>query len=141
MQRAEALLSDPTPKEWALLSRFDAVITREEFETRLNRVFDPWHGLAPWVEVTNQRVVVYATLDRHSLPAAVIRFARSPSSRAAPQEEFRSPEIFRSLPATANGKPLAGLRVAIEPADIGGRWAKTEDRSVYYPGFGLINEV
>lgn len=36
--------------------------------------------------------------------------------------------------------PLAGLQVAIEPADIGGRWARMEDRSVDFPGYGRINE-
>jgi hypothetical protein len=35
---------------------------------------------------------------------------------------------------------LAGLRVAIDPADIGGSWAKMEDRSVEFGGFGRINE-
>jgi len=36
--------------------------------------------------------------------------------------------------------PLAGLRVAIEPADIGGDWGSMEDRSTLYPGFGRIQE-
>ena len=36
--------------------------------------------------------------------------------------------------------PLAGLRVAIEPADIGGDWGSMEDRSTIYPGFGRIQE-
>jgi len=36
--------------------------------------------------------------------------------------------------------PLAGLRVVIEPADIGGVWGSMEDRSTLYPGFGRIQE-
>ena len=38
------------------------------------------------------------------------------------------------------GHLLVGLRVVIEPADIGGAWASMEDRSTLYPGFGLIQE-
>jgi hypothetical protein len=30
--------------------------------------------------------------------------------------------------------------VVIEPADIGGAWGAMEDRSTYYPGYGLIQE-
>ena len=37
-------------------------------------------------------------------------------------------------------KPLLGLRVVIEPADIGGEWGSMEDRSTLYPGFGWIQE-
>lgn len=36
--------------------------------------------------------------------------------------------------------PLAGLRIAIDPADIGGAWGSMEDRSTLYPGFGRIQE-
>ena len=38
------------------------------------------------------------------------------------------------------GHPLVGLRVVIDPADIGGAWGPMEDRSTLYPGFGRIQE-
>jgi N-acetylmuramoyl-L-alanine amidase len=59
-------------------------------------------------------------------------------SWAAPQ----SSPIPSPSPAAAKTTtlPLTGLRVVIDPADIGGAWASMEDRSTLYPGFGRIQE-
>ncbi len=52
-----------------------------------------------------------------------------------------SPTPTPEAPSLATAKlPLAGIRVAIEPADIGGDWGPMEDRSTLYPGFGRIQE-
>ena len=32
------------------------------------------------------------------------------------------------MPPPMKGKPLAGLRIAIDPGHIGGKWAKMEER-------------
>ena len=56
------------------------------------------------------------------------------------------PALPISIPQSTNQRtksptlPLAGLRIAIDPADIGGAWGSMEDRSILYPGFGLIQE-
>jgi hypothetical protein len=136
----DELLSDPTPLQWRALSQFDHTLTRSDFEDRLDRVYDPAHGLRPYLRLRDDSVAIYSAAGQAGPPMALVQFARAPSSERPTQVDFRSPGRFRRLPAAPAGAPLAGLRVAIEPADIGGRWAEMEDRSVEFSGYGRVNE-
>jgi hypothetical protein len=136
----EELLRDPTTREWRALSRFDFTVTRHHFDTRLHDVYDPGHGLDPYLRENDGGVAIYATPGCEGRPLAVVRFAAILRSERPLPVSFRSPEAFRELRPGSAERPLAGLRVAIEPADIGGRWAIMEDRSVEFHGFGRINE-
>ncbi len=135
----EELLRDPTQEEWSGLSRFDLTLTRQEFEGRLDRVLDPGHGLRRYFDFVPGAVAIYPTAERNVGPVALVRFAADARAKRLLPVVFRPPGEARGGPA-APGRPLSGLRVAIEPADIGGRWAKMEDRSVEFPGYGRINE-
>ncbi|HUJ43329.1 MAG TPA: hypothetical protein VLW52_06960 [Opitutaceae bacterium] len=136
----EELLRDPTTMEWTALARFDGTLTRADFEARLDQVFDPAHGLRPYLRVDEHEVAVFAAGEHPDQPLVVMRFAAAPSLRRPVQVLFRSPAEFRLRRTAPADRPLAGLRVAIDPADIGGRWAQWEDRSVEFRGFGRINE-
>lgn len=140
MPSLEKLLRDPTREQWANLSRFDQTLTRLEFESRLDRVFDPARALRPYLRLGDEAVAVYAAPGRDGEPLAVVHFAQSASTERPSPRDFRSPSEYRSRQPAPRARPLLGLRVAIEPADIGGRWAAMEDRSVDFPGFGRINE-
>jgi hypothetical protein len=133
------LLRDPTPAEWKDLERFDQTLTRREFETRLEKVFDPSHGLKPYLKFTGDSVAIYPTPEKTKEPLAVLRFASTESTQRSSSVPFRFPKSFRER-KNIPGRPLSGLQIAIEPADIGGRWAQMEDRSVDFPGYGRINE-
>ena len=134
------LLRDPTRAEWQALSRFDRTLTRDDFEARLDRVFDPGHGLRPFLHINKEEVAVFGGAGQSDQPLVVIRFAATSPLRRPGPAMFRSPAEFRLLRAVSRDRPLDGLRVVIDPADIGGRWAKWEDRSVDFRGFGRINE-
>jgi hypothetical protein len=108
------LLRDPGGAEWSALSRFNETLTREAFEQRLREVFDPFHGLDAFLQITNNSVKVFAAPGREQL--AEVRFASSPDQVKGPPEFRTVSEIARRSAA----KPLAGLRLVIEPADIGG---------------------
>jgi len=136
----EELLREPTSAEWKALAQFDGTLTRADFEARLDQVFDPAHGLRPYLRVDEHEVAVFAAGGHHDQPLVVIRFAAAPSLRRPVRVLFRPPEEFRLRRTAPADRPLAGLRVAIDPADIGGRWAQWEDRSVEFRGFGRINE-
>ncbi len=136
----DELLRDPTQSEWRGLSRFDRTLTRRDFERRLDQVFDPGHGLRSYLRWSDQAVAVYPTPVEGGEAAVVLRFAPTSSSERPLPVDFLSPGQFRARTAVPPGLPLSGLRVVIEPADIGGRWAGTEDRSVDFPGYGRINE-
>jgi hypothetical protein len=135
----EGLLRDPTKEEWGALSRFDGTLTRAEFERRLGMPFDPGHGLAPYLRITDSGFAALASAPGVGPALAEVTFAASAAGERPREAGFRSPGRFRAARA-AGAPPLAGLRVAIEPADIGGRWAEMEDRSVNFHGFGQINE-
>lgn len=145
----DQLLGEPTLEEWQALTKFNLILTRQQFHTRLNDLFDPFNGLDPFLEISKTSVRVYSKTKGHDLlpPLVEILFAEgdpaplpamAPPPATAPPS-FRVPAEIRSL-AKSPGKPLSGLRVAIDPADIGGEWADEEDRSTYYPGFGRIRE-
>jgi N-acetylmuramoyl-L-alanine amidase len=133
------LLRDPSPGEWRALGRFDGTLSRGEFEARLDGIFDPGRGLRPYLRVTDTGVSVFATPGRNGAPLAQIRFAQGAARLPSPVQ-FRTPSEFSRDGRPPAGQPLLGLRIVIEPADIGGRWAKMEDRSVLFKGYGRINE-
>jgi N-acetylmuramoyl-L-alanine amidase len=135
--RPDALLHDPSREEWTMLHRFDGTLTREQFEARLRDVFDPFDGLTPFLQITDRGVVVFSSPKHSGIPVAKIAFARSIADSLAAKSTFRSSQAFRRA---LLARPLADLRVVIEPADIGGRWGAMEDRSSYYRGYGRIQE-
>jgi hypothetical protein len=61
------LLRDPGGAEWSALSRFNETLTREAFEQRLREVFDPFHGLDAFLQITNNSVKVFAAPGREQL--------------------------------------------------------------------------
>jgi hypothetical protein len=128
----EPLLRDPSRAEWSALSRFNETLTRGEFEQRLREVFDPFHGLDQFLQVANDSVRVFAAPGRDQL--VEVRFASSP------ERLKRLPVGFASVSRGSASKPLAGLRVVVEPADIGGKWGGWDDRSTFYRGYGRIQE-
>ena len=135
-----ALVQEPRPEEWQGLKVYDRTFTRAEFETALANVFDPWRGLRPYLRVDDKVVTVFPDPGCHGAPLVAVPFAPTPQARQVRPGRFRTPETWTPMPAGLTAKPLAGLRVAIEPADIGGAWAKMEDRSVAFQGYGRVNE-
>lgn len=134
------LLRGPSPVDWSALSRFDGTITREEFERRLERPFDPSHGLREYLRIGDSEFFAYSTSTRTGSPVARIRFAEGANAEMKRPVAFRAPAQFRDDGRRGNAPPLAGLRIAVEPADIGGKWARMEDRSASFRGYGQINE-
>lgn len=133
------LLRGPTSEEWGALSRFDGTLTRGKFERRLDEPFDPGHGIAPYLRITDSGFLALASPSSGGPALAEVRFAASVAGELPSPAGFRSPGQFRAGSA-AGALPLEGLKVAIEPADIGGKWAEMEDRSVNFRGYGRINE-
>jgi hypothetical protein len=130
----QPLLRDPSSGDWKSLSRFSGTLTRADFERRLG-VFDPFHGLTPFLELSDSSVKVFAAPGRDQL--VEVRFASSAEKAKRLSAEFRTVSAFSRRSAS---KPSATLRVVIEPADIGGRWGEWDDRSTFYRGYGRIQE-
>ena len=130
------LLQDPSPDEWRALDQFGGVMTRNQFEVLLKEVFDPGLSLAPYLNITDREVRVFSSAD-HKVLLATVPFAtadHAPSASKSPTPQSQEYSMEGPVP------PLAGLRVVIDPADIGGSWGAIEDRSSYYKGYGWIQE-
>lgn len=136
------LLREPTSWEWHALARFDRTLTQREFDARLDDVFDPGHGMRPYLRENRTEVAICGSPEPGARPWVTVRFAASLAARAPIPRMFRTPEEFRreGRERAPGARPLDGLRIAIDPADIGGAWAKMEDRSVAFPGYGVIRE-
>lgn len=128
--------SAPTPAEhpalvaplgsapnWGQLEVFQNSISRTDFEQLVSRIFttgDAWKNV---ITVTDTEAVI-ATAPSRPEGAFKLKFA-------IPGREAAAPRHWRSgsqLPPAPAGKPLTGLRIAIDPGHIGGEWAKMEER-------------
>jgi N-acetylmuramoyl-L-alanine amidase len=133
------LLNPPSKADWQTLAAYSNTLTRKQFESRLQAIFDSTGALKPFLKISDSCVTVFSSTDANREILAKIDFAASDEQIKAAPESFRTPEEFAKTDHSS-GQPLAGLRVVIEPADIGGKWGDMEDRSTFYPKFGLIQE-
>jgi len=111
----------PAP-DWSRLSGYQQTITKEDFLWLLDHVYAPNGAWKEWVSVSDQAATVKT---REGQPPFVLQFAPSRTSSAAIPRYWRG---RNELPAPPAAKPLAGLRIAIDPGHIGGSFAKMEER-------------
>jgi N-acetylmuramoyl-L-alanine amidase len=128
----------PTPNPWFPIDLYQATITRAQFETKLHTLFDPFNAFAPYLDINDSRVVVYPSPTERKDPTFVLQFA-PPDHPRDPVRWFRAPAEMRAVNQPL-GKPLNGLRVAIDPGHIGGPWAQMEERSTRYRGSAPVQE-
>ena len=109
--------------KWDVLENYQGTITRDEFAHLINDVYCT-HGFAQdLIKIDNDAAQILTNRESHSV--FTLRFAPDPNSKA------RVPRLWRpakSLPRAKPAKPLAGLRVALDPGHLGGKWAKMEER-------------
>lgn len=111
------------PPDWSRLEIYQNTITREEFERLLTTVFTTGNAWRESIEITPTE----ARIKTGSSPSDAIftlHFAPAVGETAAPRHWHTASE----LPPTTPDKPLAGLKIAIDPGHIGGEWAKMEER-------------
>jgi len=119
--------------DWTQLERFQGSVTRSDFLHQIEEVFTVSPAWRDWFEVSETGVRIRAAaadewVELHFAPEG------SPS---------RPPRYWRSLaelPAAPPERPLEGLRIAIDPGHIGGRWAGMEERRFQLPGSQPVQE-
>jgi hypothetical protein len=108
--------------DWGKLDAYQETITRAEFEELLGRVYAPGGAADDVITIGPDAAEVVTGGGR---PPYVLRFAPSR------EEALPVPGWWRGraqIPRGPPGKPLAGLRVTIDPGHLGGTWAKMEER-------------
>lgn len=108
---------------WNVLEKYQETITHDEFAHLIQDVYCT-HGFADdLIKIENDSARILKNRDAQSF--FTLRFAKDEGAC------HRVPRLWRpakSLPAPKQNKPLAGLRIALDPGHLGGKWAKMEER-------------
>lgn len=105
--------------DWSQLDKFQKTITRGEFTRLLDTVYAPNGAAADFIKVTPTGARI---LTSKGEAPYILKFAGS-SAESTPRFWRARSEI-----SPQPGKPLSGLRIAIDPGHLGGNWAKIEER-------------
>lgn len=120
---AQARLSPLAPKpDWSRLDAFQQTMTQEDFKRLLDKVYAPGGAWADGISFTKDAAVIRTSPDRSPY---LLKFAPDEESARRATVTWRSRD---ALPPFQPGKPLAGLKIAIDPGHLGGNWAKMEER-------------
>jgi len=109
--------------KWDVLENYQHTITHEEFAHLINDVYCT-HGIPDdLIKIDNDAAQILANRESHNV--LTLHFAPDLNSQA------RIPRLWhpaKSLSPAKPGKPMTGLRIALDPGHLGGKWAKMEER-------------
>lgn len=109
------------PPDLTSLEAYQETMTRSEFEQLLTTVFTTGDTWKQSIVITENEATIRTDKGDEAFH---LRFAAPDHEKAAPRHWRTAAE----LPPTTADKPLAGLKIAIDPGHIGGDWAKMEER-------------
>jgi N-acetylmuramoyl-L-alanine amidase len=118
-QRLSPMASAPT---WSDLDKYQQSMTREDFLFLLNSVYAPHDAWKATIKVGPTSAEIQT---RQGQPPYVLQFAPTQGSIKPASRYWRQ---RAQMPARPDQKPLAGVRIALDPGHIGGRWAQMEER-------------
>lgn len=109
------------PPDWSTLQRYAGTITAGEFQELLQKVYVPDGSWRKWITFTPSQALIVPGAG-----AAPITLALAPpgSIPKAPSRYWKSRDEHTPVP----GKPLAGMRIALDPGHLGGAFAQMEAR-------------
>src|SRR4030088_3412162 len=109
--------------KWGVLEKYQETITHDEFAHLIHDVYCT-HGFADdLIKIDNDSARVL--INRAAQSVLTLRFASDDNSRESVPRLWRP---AKSLPRASLERPLAGLRIALDPGHLGGKWAKMEER-------------
>jgi hypothetical protein len=112
-----------TKARWSVLENYQETITHDEFAHLINDAYCT-HGFAPDLIEINEKTA-RVLMNREAQKFFTLRFAENDAVFK------RVPRLWRpakALPPAKTEKPLLGLKVALDPGHLGGKWAKMEER-------------
>ncbi len=110
--------------DWSRLDAFQETISESEFRQLLERHYAPREAWKATIEIDSQA----ARIATRPGEFYTLRFSREPPSeaRGMPPRSWRT--VAELPPLEDPARPLAGLRIVIDPGHLGGGWAKMEER-------------
>lgn len=114
--------------DWSRLDPYQGTITREEFVYLLNHCYSRSpEDSTGYIRLQSDRALILKQSNYPELGWYDLRFrTKSPLSAPVPKY-WRGPTEIDDLPSNST-KPLQGLRIAIDPGHIGGKWVTWDDR-------------
>ena len=109
--------------KWSVLEHYQKTITHDEFAHLINDVYCT-HGFAPDLIEINERTA-RILMNREAQTFFRLRFAEKDDRRKSVPRLWRP---AKSLAPAKTEKPLLGLKIALDPGHLGGKWAKMEER-------------
>ena len=109
--------------KWSVLEHYQETITHDEFAHLINDVYCT-HGFAPDLIEINKKTA-RILMNRETQKFFTLRFAADEAADKHVPRLWRPP---KSLPPAQPEKPLSGLKIALDPGHLGGKWAKMEER-------------
>ncbi len=117
-----------SPPDWSLLDPYQRRMSREEFVYLLQHCYARSPGEADdFIRIEADRALILKQSNDPSAGWYDLRFSASRSLPDKGPRYWRHPLDLSDLPANST-KPLAGLRIAIDPGHIGGDWVTWDDR-------------
>src|SRR5262245_11617609 len=108
---------------WDVLEHYQQTITRDEFTHLVNDVYCT-HGFAhDLIEINDNAAQIL--MNRETQKFFTLRFATRTEDRKPVPRLWRP---AKSLSPTKRDNPLSGLKIALDPGHLGGKWAKMEER-------------
>jgi len=112
-----------THPKWAVLEKYQETITHDDFARLIQSVYCT-HGFAPdLIEINEETARIL--INRQSQKSFTLRFAKNDGASNPVPRLWRP---AKSLPSAKLEKPLSGLRIALDPGHLSGKWAKMEER-------------
>jgi hypothetical protein len=108
---------------WTVLEKYQETITHDEFSRLIQNVYCT-HGFAPDLIEINEKTA-RLLMNRETQTFFTLRFAENEAERRPVPRLWRP---AKSLPSAKPKKPLSGLKIALDPGHLGGKWAKMEER-------------
>ena len=123
LQAAENISVLGNKPRWKVLEHYQRTITHDEFAHLINDVYGA-HGFATdLVEIQDDTARIL--MNRDAQKFFTLRFAAGTEDRKLVPRLWRP---AKSLPPSKRGKALSGLKIALDPGHLGGKWAKMEER-------------
>ena len=113
--------------DWARVTELSRGVTRAEFDRLLDHVFAPSGELRRYLREKDPDVLEALEAPGGTSVLARLEFA-APNATPPPLAAALAAWCGGEKP---EGKPLAGLRLALDPGHIGGSWARMENRLLY----------
>ncbi len=128
------------PADWSALERYSGQVSAAAFLHQLDSFVSPDGALLPWVELNRDRGLLRP--DPVLAPDLELALAPGPASTTLPGRlqvpasaaPFRASRRAELLKQASTERPLAGLRVLLDPGHIGGAMAAFESRELLFVG-------